>query len=202
MAPFPSTTFNPSMYEMGTPIQAIELSSGQSDARISAQARVSATASNISETAFQDQVASLRDELDDLNRGIARASGVIMMDHVSEEEMKRIVGRGALWSPLEVSASREQLFLDVEFGSSGRRNRQQQAAALRDLTPLLLQAPGFSMEKLVKLASEVLALGVEPMDLYEEGAPSIQAQNQAVAPAGAPPAAPPGPASTEPGGIV
>lgn len=201
LAQFPTPSYNPALYETGTAIQAIEAATGASEARVQATPRVSATASGISETAFQDQIASIRDELDDLNSEIARHSGQIMMMEMSAQEVEKIVGPGYVWPQLTMEDIRSEIWLEAEFGSSGRKNRREMAAALRDLTPLLIQSPGVSNTKLVKAVGEALAPGIDPLDLADPNALSMQAANALAAPS-APPAGPPGASGTEPKNLV
>lgn len=203
MQPFPYPGLDPNLYETGPNLKYIELTTGSSEARLDPTPRVSATAASISEASYTAQTDSNRDELDEFNANFARACGQILMANMTAEEVKRIVGRGAVWPEASMQEIKEEIYLTVEFGSSGLPNQQQRVTTLRDLGQILLQIPGLNVEKFLKLLLEAIDVNIEITDFFDPAqAMSIMTMNaqQGATGQGGEDNAPraPGPASTEP----
>lgn len=205
--PFPSPPIDQNVYTIQPYINAIELATGVSEARFDASSRVSATAVSISEAGHTSNVNSIRDELDDLQSQLARMCSQILMREMSAQEIKRIVGPGAVWPETDMQSIAEELYLETEFGSSGLPNQAQRVASLRDLGQLLLEIPGVVPERLAKLLLEAIDQNIDLMDFFDQSIlTSIRGMNQMMTGQGASSQgggadnAPkvPGPESTEP----
>lgn len=203
MMPFPYPGIDPNLYETATNLKNIELATGSSEARLDPTPRVSATAASISEASYTAQTDSNRDELDEFGANFARTCGQILMLNMSASEVKRIVGEHAVWPEDSMKKVMEEIYLTVEFGSSGYPNQQQRVTTLRDLGQILLQIPGLNVEKFLKLMLEAVDVNIEITDFFDPTQElSIMGLNAMQGGAGqggednAPRA--PGPASTEP----
>lgn len=178
--PFPTPPFNEGLYTQQPMVAEIELATGVSEARFEASSRVSATAVSISEAGHSSNVDSIRDELDDLNTRLARMSGQILMLNMTEEEVREIVGPGAMWPEMDMDQITKELHLEVEFGSSGLPNQARLVATLRDLGPLLVQIPGLSSTRFGKKLLEAVDQNMDLADFFDPNQPmSIQGQNAA-----------------------
>lgn len=200
--PFPTPNIDPNVFDISPNIRVLELATGSSEARLEPSSRVSATAVSISEAGHSSNVDSTRDELDDLMSELARRSNQILMREMGEQEVRKIVGVGALWPEADMVAIADEVDLEVEYGSSGYPNQATQVSTLRDMAPLLMQIAGVSPPKLAQKIFEVLDQNIQLEDFYDPMiTQSINAMNSAAGATqgGADNAPkPPGPASTEP----
>jgi hypothetical protein len=150
------------------------------------------------------------DELDDFLSELARAGGQILLQEMTTPEVMDIVGPGAVWEVMDRDAIAKEVFLEVEAGSSGRKNQSQEVQTLTQIAPLMMQTPGYSAEWFARHMLNLLDPRIMPEDALEYGALSIQAQNglaQATAnatPIGGAPVAPVGaaPEAQGPQGIA
>lgn len=168
---------DPNLYETGQIFTDIQLAVGSSEAQFGGTAKATATESAIAagSSAASDQ--SSVDDLDAFLTNVARASGQILLKEMSEEQVKAVVGIGAVWPHLTLEEIADELFLEVEAGSSGKPNQQIELAAWEKLLPFLIQMPGVNP---TWIARETLKRLDDKADLTEaltEGLPSIMAQN-------------------------
>lgn len=190
MAPIPMPGVDPNLYETGTLFTDIQLVIGSSEAQFGATANATATESSIAESSRAASVDSNVDDLDSFLSRIARASGQIMLKEVSEETVKKIAGPGAVWPQLTLDQIAEEIFLEIQAGSSGKPNQAQDLANLERMLPYLLQLPGINPDELAK---EVLRRLDDRLDLTlmtKPEAPAIVAMNRMVGAAPAPGAMP------------
>ena len=119
---------------------------------------------------------------------IARASSQVLLKEMSPERVTEIVGPGALWPEMTLAQIADELYLDVEAGSSGKPNQAVEINNWQQMMPFLIQMPGINP---MWLARETIRRLDDRLDLTEAiaaGMPSIVMQNQAQQPGPADPA--------------
>lgn len=175
---------------------------GMQDAAMgAATGEASATEVSIAEGARMSSVGSNIDDLDDFLTELAHSMGQVLMQELSEETAKKVAGPGAVWPQLSMQEIADDIYLEVEAGSSGRPNRAAEIANFERLAPLIMQIPGINPEWLGREAIRRLddRLDVEEALLY--GLPPITAMARgalgAMTPNGGG-AAPTGDATTDP----
>lgn len=168
---------DPNLYETGETMTDVQLVAGAQEAQFGAVAKATATESSIAESSRVASVDSNIDDLDGFMTRIARASGQVLLREMSEEQVKEIVGPGALWPQLTLEQIAKEVFLEVEAGSSGRPNQAQEIRNWQQMLPYLLQLQGING---TWLARETLYRLDDKLDLTEaitEGLPSVMALN-------------------------
>lgn len=170
---------DPNMYDSNSTVSDIRLITRRSDARLGGVSKASATADSIAEDSRIGEDKSKSDEVDDLLSAIARDAGVILMMNMTKEEVKKIVGPGAMWPESDPTDLLQDLYLDVEAGSTGKRNQALEVANFQRIFPVLVQTPGIRPQWLAKKAVALADDVVDFTEAYLEGQPSIQALNAA-----------------------
>jgi hypothetical protein len=166
------------LYETNSQFQDIQLVVGSSEAQFGGLSKATATESAIAANSTQSSDQSSIDDLDGWLTVIARASGQILLKEMSPEQVTQIVGIGAVWPQMSLAEIADEIYLDVEAGSTGKPNQAVEINNWQQLLPLVMQLPGISP---FWLARETLRRLDDRMDLTEalaEGVPSIAAQNQ------------------------
>lgn len=149
---------------------------GMQDASMGAAAgKASATEVSIAEGARTSSVGSNVDDLDDFLAEVAHAVGQVLMAEVSEETAKKIAGPGAVWPQLSMQDISDDLYLEVEAGSSGRPNRAAEIANFERMAPLIMQIPGLNPEWLLREAIRRLDDRIDVEDAILDGVPPITA---------------------------
>jgi len=178
LQPIPHPGVDPNLYTTTHIIDDITLSVGAAEPQLGAtRTNVSATASQIAENATSITLSSHTDELDDLLGEIAQGAGQIMLKELDVETVKRIVGPGAVWPELSSTEIQQELFLDIEAGSSGKPNQAAELAKLERAMPFLIQLPDLAPLKLAKMLLDNLDSKNKLEDFVQVGAPSVVAQN-------------------------
>ena len=108
---------------------------------------------------------------------IARASGQIFLKEMSEEQVKEIVGPGAVWPHLSLSEIADELFLEVEAGSTGKPNQAVEIQNWKEMLPFLIQMPDISSTWLARETVRRLDDKADLTEALSAGMPSIIAQN-------------------------
>ena len=106
------------------------------------------------------------------------------MREMSEEQVKKIVGVGAVWPQMSLADIAGEVYLEVAAGSTGKPNQAVEVNNWKILGPLLQTTPGISPYWFGKETARRLDDKLDFTEAYEAGLPSIVAQNQL---AGAPP---------------
>ena len=133
--------------------------------RIAAQSRLQSSDSNI-------------DDLEDFFTMLAKGAGILLMT-MRPETVKRKIGTGAVWPDLTMQQYAENVWLQVQAGSSGPPNRQLDLEISQRVLPLLTQLPGISPELIAKLALRAVDPRMSLADFYSKAFPSIAAMNSA-----------------------
>jgi len=168
---------DPNMYDSNATFEDIRRITRRSDARIGGISKASATADSIAEDSRQGEDRSKADDLDDMLSAFARDAGTMLMMNMSKEQVTKLVGPGAMWPESDPAELLQDLYIDVEAGSSGRPNQALEVATFQRLFPILVQTPGIRPEWLAKTAIRMADSSIDFTEAYLEGAPSIQALN-------------------------
>lgn len=174
---------DPNLYETNQFFTDMQLSVGTQQAMLGGLAKATATESSISASASASGDEASIDELDAFLTTIARASGQVLLREMTQEQVMEIVGPGAVWPDLDAQGIAEELFLEVEAGSTGKPNQAVEINNMERMLPFLLQIPGIEP---TWLAKEVLRRLDDRLDLTEAVAaamPSIVMQNRMAQPA-------------------
>lgn len=176
--PIKQIGIDPNLYEVKTIFDDIQLVVGAQEAQFGGVSKATATETSIAESARMSSMGANVDELDSFMSEIARAAGQVMLLELSIDEVKKIVGPGAVWPEMTRDAVQEEVFLEIEAGSTGKPNRAAELANIERIMPFLLQIPGINP---VWLAKELLKRLDDKLEINEAIAdqiPSIVSMNQ------------------------
>lgn len=175
--PFPTSPIDPNLYNTGPAFSDILRSVGTQEANLGGSSGATATESSIAESSRQSTLESAIDEFDDLLTEMARAGGQILLQEMSVEKVKEIIGPGAVWPQSTREDIAKEIHLEVVAGSSGRKNRAQEVQIRERMYPLLFQLPGINHEKLAKDALRVLDDSINYEDWIDMNALPITTMN-------------------------
>ena len=177
LQPVPMIGIDPNLYEVKTIFDDIQLVVGAQEATFGGVSKATATETSIAESARMSSMGANVDELDSFMTEIARLSGQILLQEMSIDQVKNIAGPGATWPEFSHQQIQEEIYLEIEAGSTGKPNRAAELANLERILPFLLQMPGIDPVWLVK---EVLKRMDDKLDIdraINDGMLSIAAQN-------------------------
>ena len=175
---FRGPPIDPNLYEVEQTFTDMMRVSGIQDANIGATSGgPSATQSNIAEASRATAMGSNIDDLDDMLTGIARAGSQILLQECSVDTVKRIVGEGAVWPDMSRQQIADEVWLQIEAGSTGRPNQAQEIANAERLFPILMQIPGIKPEWLAKELIKRLDDKLDITNAFQSMLPSIIAMN-------------------------
>lgn len=183
--PKPVAPIDPNLYEVNGVYQDILRVGGAQEAQFGGATGATATESSIGEQSRVNTTQSNVDDLDEFLSDIAAAGGQILLDMMSVEHVKRIVGPGAVWPELSRKEIQEELFLTIEAGSSGRPNKAQELANIERGMPFILQIPGLKPKFWGQRYVEVLFEDADIDEAMADDLPSMQAMNAMAARQGA-----------------
>ena len=161
---------DPNLYETGQLFTDMQLVAGTQEAQLGATAGGTATESAIAANASASADGSSVDDLDGFLSTVARAVGQILLREMSPEYVTRVVGPGAVWPQMSLSDIAEEVFLEIEAGSSGKPNRAVELENWNKMMPFIIQMPGIKPEFLLR---ETLRRLDDRMDLTEAMAPDV-----------------------------
>jgi len=176
--PFPKVGVDPNLYETGTDVNFMTLVVGAQEANLGGTSGDSATETSIAENSRLESASSDTDELDDFLSVIARLSSQILLREMSAETVARVAGPGAVWPDLNPEDIAEDIYLDIEAGSSGRPNRARDLANAEKALPFLLQIPGITPEWIGKHILKLLDPRIDLEEAMTYGLPSITSMNR------------------------
>lgn len=185
---FPVPGVDPNLYGTEQYFTDVQFTVGSSEAQFGGVAQATATESAIAANATSAASSASVDDLDAFLSVIARASSQVLLKEMSPERVTEIVGPGALWPEMTLAQIADELYLDVEAGSSGKPNQAVEINNWQQMMPFLIQMPGINP---MWLARETIRRLDDRLDLTEAiaaGMPSIVMQNQAQQPGPADPA--------------
>lgn len=172
---------DPNLYETGQFFADTQVVVGTQEAVMGGVAKATATESAIAANAMTSSDGSSIDDLDSFLSVIARASGQILQREMSEEQVRQIVGPGAVWPTMTLEEIAGEIHLEVAAGSTGKPNQAVEINNWKQMLPLLIQMGSIDP---VWLARETLRRLDDKMDLTDAivaGIPSIISQNQIAA---------------------
>ena len=162
IVPFIHAPIDPSVYDTSPLEKDLLLATGMQQANLGpAQPNVTATVGNIAENSRLDVVGSNIDDLDSFLSRIAQCGGEMMLQQMSQEIIKRIVGPGAAW-PMEESERADflnEILLQVKAASSGRPNKSMDISNWGQIAPILQGAganPIFMVEESIRRLDDKL----------------------------------------------
>lgn len=140
----------------------------------------SATATEVSvaEGSRMTSQSSAIDELDDFLTVLARAAGQVLLQEVSEETAKKIAGVGAIWPQMSLQEIADEVYLEIEAGSSGKPNKAQELANWERILPHLLSIPDINHTWVARQTIKRLDDRADLSEAIAEGSPSIHAMNR------------------------
>ena len=141
---------DPNLYEVNPVWEDVMRTTGIQEANMGPSSQGTATESQIAESSRQTSMGSNIDDLDDLLSALARAGGQILLKEVSQDTVKRVIGDGAVWPEFTRQEIAEEIYLEIEAGSTGKPNQAQEIANAERLMPLIFQIPGIDPEWMAK----------------------------------------------------
>lgn len=182
---------DPNLYETEPLFTDVQLVVGTPRTGFGMSGKETATGEALAEASNSNTTDSVVDDLDNFLTTVARACGQILMREMSEEQVLKIAGPGAVWPPLTLEELASEVYLEVEAGSSGKPNAAQEIANWERMLPYLIQVGSI---RPVWLARETLRRLDDRMDLTDaiaENVPAIVAMNRMSQPSPADPGASP-----------
>jgi hypothetical protein len=169
---------DPNLYEVNPVYEDILRTTGIQEANLGGTSNATATQAQIAEGSRQTSMGSNIDDLNDLLTQLARNGGQILMREMDRNKVQKVVGQGAVW-PDNATAQdiANEILLEIEAGSMGRPNQQQDIANAQRLYPLLIQLPGIDPEFLAKDVLRRLDDRLDLTQAFKSALPSIVAMN-------------------------
>lgn len=177
VAPLKTIGIDPNLYEVGTIFDDIQLAVGAQEANFGSTSGATATETSIAESSRMSALGAQVDELDSFMSEIARAAGAILLQQMSVDQVKRIAGPGAAWPELTAQEIADEIYLEIEAGSTGKPNQAAELRNLERVLPYIIQIPGIDPKWLAK---EVLKRMDDKLDLdaaLADGVGSIVSMN-------------------------
>lgn len=174
---FPVPGVDPNLYDASDFLRDAQLATGAQEAQYGGVADVTATESAIAagSTAASDEAS--KDDLDTFLSTVARAGGQIFLREMSEEQVKVIVGPGAVWPQMTLEEIASEISLEVAAGSTGKPNQAVEIENWTKMAPVLQQTPGVSPIWFAQETIRRLDDRVDLAEAIEVGAPSMVAVN-------------------------
>ena len=174
---FTGPEINPTLYDVSPYFEDTLRVVGFQEANMGGTNSDSATQSQIAEASRTTTMDSNVDDLDDLLTHLAKYGGQLLFSNVNEATVKRIVGPGAVWPDLTRQQIAEEVWLEIEAGSSGNPNQAQQIANAQKIYPLVMQIPNIDPEFLARDLLHRLDDKLDLTDAFKSPLPSIVAMN-------------------------
>lgn len=168
---------DPNLYGTDQYFTDVQFVVGSSEAQFGGVAKATATESAIAANSSAASDGSSVDDLDAFLTVVSRAGGQILLKEMSPERVSEIVGPGAVWPEMTLAEIADELYLEVEAGSSGKPNQAIEVNNWQQMLPFLIQMPGINP---MWLAKETIRRLDDRLDLTEAiaaGMPSIVMQN-------------------------
>lgn len=176
----PVSEIDPNLYSDAQIMQDLLRAGGAQDANLGPTNSGTATQAGIAESSRSQTVSSNIDDIDMTLSQVTRDGSLVMFKNVSLETARRIAGRGAVWPEMHGNDISSELYLDIVAGSSGKPNREREAAAFERIVPLALNIPGINPAFMAKKAVTLMDDSVDIEDAILDGVPSILAMNAAL----------------------
>lgn len=181
---------DPNLYDTSPYINDMQMSVGMQEAQFGGTSKSTATESAIAANSTASSAGSNIDDLDAFLTVVARAAGQILLREMSEEQVKLKVGPGAFWPHQSLADIAGEVYLEVQAGSTGKPNQGVEIENFNKMAPLIMQMPGLNKHEFLKEALRRLDDRMDLTNMFDQGAPSIVAQNAMTQAAPDPQAAP------------
>lgn len=181
---------DPNLYDTSPYINDMQMSVGMQEAQFGGTSKSTATESAIAANSTASSAGSNIDDLDAFLTVVARAAGQILLREMSEEQVKLKIGPGAFWPHQSLSDIAGEVYLEVQAGSTGKPNQGVEIENFNKMAPLIMQMPGLNKHEFLKEALRRLDDRMDLTNMFDQGAPSIVAQNAMTQAAPDPAAAP------------
>lgn len=177
LEPIPVPGVDPNLYETNQLFTDIQMVVGSSEAQFGGTAKATATESSIAANASASSDGSSIDDLDAFLTVVARASGQILLKEMSQEQVMAICGPGAVWPHMTLAEIADEIYLEVEAGSTGKPNQAVEINNWKEMLPFLIQMPGISPNWLARETVRRLDDNADLTEALSADMPSIMAQN-------------------------
>lgn len=181
----PTAPIDPAVYDAEYLFTDFQRVSGDQAANLGGTSGSTATEASIAETSRVSSLQSCIDDVNDFLSALARAGGQILFAEMSLEQVKEIVGPGAVWPELSREEIAKEIYLEIEAGSSGRPNRALELANMERMMPFLIQMKGLKPEWMLRQMMTRLDENADLEDAFDITLPSMVAQNALDGSAGA-----------------
>jgi hypothetical protein len=182
---------DPNLYDVNEIMADLQFVVGSSSPSMGVPGKGTATANQIAAGANATSDSASVDDLDNFLTAVTRGAGQILLREMSEATVMRIVGAGASWPEMTLQDIADEIFLEIEAGSTGKPNQAVEVANWEKMLPLLMQMQGLSPNWLARETLRRLDDRMDLTDAFVDDLPSIVAQNRQAAPAPADPNAAP-----------
>jgi hypothetical protein len=169
---------DPNLYDTNEVFTDTQLVVGAQEAQFGGVSKATATESAIAANSSNSSDGSSIDDLDSFLTTIARASGQIMLREMSPEKVAEIAGPGAVWPEMTLAEIANEIFLEVEAGSTGKPNQAVEINNWKQMLPLVMQIPGIDPTWLLKQTLRRLDDKLDVTEAIAAGVPSIISMNQ------------------------
>jgi hypothetical protein len=187
LQPIPNQAIDAKVYDGSKFQQDVLLVVGSQEADLGPTSDATATESRIAANSRQISSNSNVDDLEKFFTLMAKGISCLLFDEMSEETVKRLVGPGAVWPQLSMADMAENVWLEIEAGSSGPPNQELEISVAKQIIPLLIQIPGIDPELVAKFGIRALDPRIKTEDFFNPDSASIQAQQEAAAQGPKPP---------------
>ena len=177
LQPVKQIGIDPNLYEVKTIFDDVQLVVGQQEANFGQISKGTATETSIAESSRMSAIGANIDDLDSFMTEITRAAGQILLLEMSKDEVISICGPGAVWPEFKKEDVLNEVYLEIEAGSTGKPNKAAELQNIEKIIPFLIQIPGIDPKF---LGRELLKRLDDKMDLTDaivDKLPSIVAQN-------------------------
>jgi hypothetical protein len=195
---FKPPPIDPALYDTNATFEDILRVLGQDQASMGQTTSATATEAAVAQSSQHTDLSSCIDDQDDLLSELAQAGGKLLLLNVSADTVKKVIGPGAVWPELSKQDIVENIYLEVQAGSTGRPNKQQEVQNAQILFPMLQRVPGISPEWMARELIKRLDDRLDLDDAFVEGLPSMDAINRIQGTVATPPPQdPPNPAADQ-----
>tara|TARA_R100000656_G_scaffold12739_1_gene13148 strand:- start:3857 stop:5947 length:2091 start_codon:yes stop_codon:yes gene_type:complete len=177
LQPVKQIGIDPNLYEVKTIFDDVQLVVGQQEANFGQISKGTATETSIAESSRMSAIGANVDDLDSFMTEITRAAGQVLLLEMSKDEVMAICGPGAVWPEFKKEDVLNEVYLEIEAGSTGKPNKAAELQNIERIIPFLIQIPGIDPKF---LGRELLKRLDDKMDLADaivDKLPSIVAQN-------------------------
>jgi hypothetical protein len=172
---------DPNLYDTGEIMSDMQAVVGTSNAALGVPTKGTATANQIAAGATNTSDQSSVDDLDNFLTAVTRGAGQILLREMSADTVMRVVGPGASWPEMTLQDIADEIYLEIEAGSTGKPNQAIEVGNWEKMLPLLMQMGGIAPAWLARETLRRLDDRMDLTDAFIDDIPSIVAQNRQVA---------------------